>query len=181
MTQDDIDKSINAIRSRPLDAEAKANGVTQTASLQLSSLPEDPEKDEDVSKLLWEIRRERRMEFVYEHTRLLDIKRWKKLSYMDNRKYPDTMYGAWVNFPKDVPSYLDKSHVGILTVRNAEGQDVVYDGNNNEAMVGFYKVAKVEPRDVFDEEKSYVSPVGVLDIQQYTDHGFKLTQTKAWR
>lgn len=179
--QDDINKSINAIRERPLDSEAEANGVVQTAPLQLASLPDDPERDSDVSKLLWEIRRERRMEFVYEHTRLLDIKRWKKLSYMDNRKYPDTMYGAWVNFPEDIPSYLDNEHKGLLTVRNAAGQDVVYDGDNAADMVGFYKISNVEARDVFDEEKAYLSPVGVQDMKQYSDYGFKLTQTKAWQ
>lgn len=179
--QSDLDKSINAIRNRPLDSEAEANGVVKTSPLQLTSLPEDPARDADVSKLLWEIRRERRMEFVYEHTRLLDIKRWGKISYMDNKKYPDTMYGAWVNFPVDVPSYLDKDHIGLLTVRNAAGEDIVYDGTNEEQMVGFYKISNVEARDTFDEAKAYLSPVGVQDIKQYTDYNFKLTQTKAWQ
>lgn len=100
---------------------------------------------------------------------------------MDNNKYPDTMYGAWVNFPEDVPNYLAKSYIGLLTVRNAEGKDIVYDGNNKDQMVGFYKIPKVEPRDVFDEEKAYLSPVGVQDMQQYSDYGFKLSQTKAWQ
>ncbi len=181
LTQEDIDKTINAIRNRPLDNTAKANGVEKTKPLQLSSLPDDPARDTDVSKILWEIRRERRMEFVYEHTRLLDIKRWKKLSYMDNNKYPDTMYGAWVNFPKDVPNFLSESYIGLLTVRNAEGKDIVYDGDNKDQMVGFYKIPNVEPRDAFDEEKAYLSPVGVQDMQQYSDYGFKLSQTKAWQ
>lgn len=181
VTQDDINKSINAIRNRPLDNEATANGVTKTDPMQLASLPEDPERDTDVSPLLWEIRRERRMEFVYEHTRLLDIKRWKKISYMNNKKYPDTMYGAWVNFPEDVPSYLDKEHEGLLTVRNAAGEDIVYDGTNADKMVGFYKISKVAARDTYDEEKAYVSPVGVQDMKQYSDYNYKLTQTKAWQ
>lgn len=37
----------------------------------------DPARDQDVDPLIWEIRRERRMELVYEHCRLHDIKRWK--------------------------------------------------------------------------------------------------------
>lgn len=190
VTQDDIDKSINLIRNRPLDAVAVANGVQKTAAMSLAALPEDPDRDADVSKLLWEIRRERRMEFVYEHTRLLDIKRWKKISYMDNNKYPDTMFGAWVNFPKDVPAYVyadvDKktgatSYVGKLIVRNAAGVEITYDGTNADQMVGFYKILNVKPRDAFEEEKTYVSPVGTTDIQDYADHGYVLTQTAAWK
>ncbi|MGG6495799.1 UNVERIFIED_CONTAM: RagB/SusD family nutrient uptake outer membrane protein, partial [Bacteroidetes bacterium 56_B9] len=84
VNQDDLNKTINAIRNRPLDQEAINKGVQKTAALQLAALPDDPKRDSDISKLIWEIRRERRMEFVYEHTRLLDIKRWKKIEYMDN-------------------------------------------------------------------------------------------------
>ena len=56
VTQDDIDKSINAIRNRPLDETAIKAGVTKTAPLQLSAIPTDPNKDSDISPLLWEIR-----------------------------------------------------------------------------------------------------------------------------
>lgn len=181
VTQDDIDKSINAIRHRPLDAEAIANGVQQTADLELASLPDDPARDTDVSKLLWEIRHERRMEFVYEHTRLLDIKRWKKIAYMDNNKYPDTMFGAWVDFPNEVPEYLTEPYVGKLTVRNSAGTEITYDGTNGDQMVGFYKIQNVKARDAYDEEKAYVSPVGTQEIQDYKDHGYTLTQTAAWQ
>src|SRR5690606_41033681 len=49
VTQDDIDKSINKIRDRPLAAEAIARGVDKTAHLSLASIPNDPSKDPDVS------------------------------------------------------------------------------------------------------------------------------------
>src|SRR5690606_41068445 len=78
VTQGDLDKSINAIRTRPLDAVATAKGVTKTAPLLLSSLPNDPERDADVTPLMWEIRRERRMEFVFEYARIQDIRRDRK-------------------------------------------------------------------------------------------------------
>jgi len=79
VTQADIDASINAIRQRPVDDVAIEKGITQTAPLLLSALPDDPARDADVPALIWEIRRERRTEFVYEHSRLLDIKRWNKI------------------------------------------------------------------------------------------------------
>ena len=50
-----------------------------------------------IDPLIWEIRRERRMEFVYEHSRLLDLKRWKKLHYMINKTYPETMRCLWID------------------------------------------------------------------------------------
>ena len=83
VTQADIDASINAIRNRPLDAVATAKGIVKIAPLTLVALPVDPDRDADVPALIWEIRRERRMEFVFEHSRLLDLKRWKKIEYMN--------------------------------------------------------------------------------------------------
>ncbi|NCC09608.1 MAG: RagB/SusD family nutrient uptake outer membrane protein [Bacteroidia bacterium] len=180
ITQEDLDLSINAIRNRPLDAEAIANGVQKTAPLMLNALPTDPDRDTDVSALIWEIRRERRMEFVYEHTRLLDIKRWKKLQYMDNTKNPDTMYGTWVNFSLDLPEYLAKSYEGKLTVRKADGTEVVYNGTNKAEMVGFYKVMNVQPRQEFTD-KVYLSPVGKTEINDYKTYGYTLTQTEPWK
>lgn len=181
VTQNDIDISINAIRKRPLDAVAIGKGVEQTAPLLLASLPDDPNRDADISKLLWEIRRERRMEFVFEHTRLLDIKRWKKIEYMDNKKYPDTMFGPWVDFPTELPSYQKEEFINILAVRKADGTEVVYDGTNWPDMVGYFKVKNAKARDTFNPEKAYVSPVGIQEIQDYKDQGYTLAQTVAWR
>jgi len=64
----------------------------KNAPLILATLYDDPDRDSDVPALIWEIRRERRMEFVFEHTRLMDIKRWNKISYMKNTD-PDNLLG----------------------------------------------------------------------------------------
>lgn len=181
IAQSDIDKTINAIRKRPLDEVAKAKGIKQTAALSITALPNDPARDADVSALLWEIRRERRMEFVFEHTRLLDIKRWKKIEYMDNKKYSDTMFGPWVDFPNDMESFKKDEYKKILIVRKADGTEITYNGTNWNDMVGYFKVKKAKARDIFDYEKAYVSPVGTQEIQDYKDRGFTLTQTAAWR
>ena len=58
----------------------------------------DPERDADVKPVIWEIRRERRLEMVFEHSRILDLRRWHKLDYMDNNAHPETMCGPWVDF-----------------------------------------------------------------------------------
>lgn len=109
ITQGDLDKSINAIRKRPLDATAIAKGVKKTADLKLAALPNDPERTAKpqtttlgykttgfVSPLIWEIRRERRMEFFLEKVRGLDIRRWGQLELMLIANNPDLGIGGYV-------------------------------------------------------------------------------------
>lgn len=177
VTQSDINISINAIRNRPLDNEAIALGVQQTAAMDLALINDsfDPERDSDVPPLIWEIRRERRMEFVYEHTRLADIRRWKKLEYMDNNKYPDTMLGLWIDIEKELPTYL----VETTRVMKADGTIVTYNGSNASDMVGFYLPTNARARDAFGDF-NYLAPVGKAQIEQYADAGYTLTQTTGW-
>jgi hypothetical protein len=179
VTQGDIDKSVNAIRNRPLDAAAVAKGVKKTAPLLLATLPEDPSRDADVPSLIWEIRRERRMEFVFEHTRLLDLKRWKKLGNMDFSTNPDYFLGPWVNLQTELPSILTTANKGKVKVKKADGTIVIWDGTNASAMVGFWMVENAQNRTTFTD-RSYLAPVGQAQIVQYEEKGFKLTQTKGW-
>lgn len=74
VTQEDIDLSVNKIRNRPLAQDAVKRGVQKTAPMELAALPDDPSRDSDVPALLWEIRRERRMEFAFEHSRIIDLR-----------------------------------------------------------------------------------------------------------
>jgi starch-binding outer membrane protein, SusD/RagB family len=179
VTQGDLDKSINAIRGRPLDAAAIAKGVHKTAPLMLGALPNDPAKDAEISDLIWEIRRERRMEFVFEHTRLLDLKRWKKLQYMDFSTNPDYLLGPWVNVKAEIPSYLTTANKGKVRVKKEDGTIVTWDGTNADAMVGFWMVENAQNRLAFTD-KSYLSPVGQSQIIQYQEQGYTLTQTPGW-
>jgi hypothetical protein len=179
VSQGDLDKSINAIRNRPLDAAAIAKGVKKTAPLMLAALPDDPARDADVPALIWEIRRERRMEFVFEHTRLLDLKRWKKLQYMDFSTNPDYFLGPWVNVKAEIPSYLTTANKGKVRVKKEDGTIITWDGTNADAMVGFWMVENAQNRLSFTD-KSYLSPVGQSQIIQYQEKGYTLTQTTGW-
>lgn len=68
-TQEIADATINKLRARGA-----------VAPLNLGSIPNDPTRDTDVPPALWEIRRERGIEFLAEGLgRAFDIKRWKKL------------------------------------------------------------------------------------------------------
>jgi len=179
--QNDLDRSINAIRNRPLDAAAIAKGVQKTVPLSLAAIPVDPARDADVPALIWEIRRERRMEFAFEHTRLLDLKRWKKLTYMNFSTNADYFLGPWVNVKAEVPVYLTAANATArnVKVKKADGTIVTYDGTNADAMVGFWMITNAANRNAFTD-KSYLSPIGQAQIVQYKEKGFTLTQTPGW-
>ena len=179
VTQDDLDRSINAIRNRPLDADAIAKGVKKTEPLMLAALPDDPARDADVPALIWEIRRERRMEFVFANFRLLDLKRWKKLQYMNFSSNPDYFLGPWVDIPTEIPTALTAATEGKVRVKKENGTIITWDGTNESDMVGFWMVENAADRDAFSD-KNYLSPVGEAQINDYKDKGYTLTQTPGW-
>ncbi len=162
VTQDDLDKSINAIRKRPLDQVAIDKGVKQTASLTLDMAKNmnDPERTSDAQKstlsyktlgdfvdpLIWEIRRERRMEFFLEQYRVVDIRRWGQLELMLAANNPDLGIGAYVEldlaptfakekdaieagFPgvqtTNLKKTLDNTGYNILTIANFKNVSVM--------------------------------------------------------
>ncbi len=183
VTQADINKSINAIRNRPLDATAVSKGVQKTAPLSLSALPTDPSRDADVSPLMWEIRRERRMEFVFEYARIQDIRRWKKLNYLN---FSDNTYklGAWVIGVRDFgnkanPGKISDTYKNRLQVMKADGTIVTYNGTNDADMVGFY-VARGFANRLPVQDRNYLSPLALPLIQAYKDRGYTIKQTPGW-
>ena len=212
VTQNDLDRSINAIRTRPLDAEAIAKGVKQTAPLQLSWVNEsfDPERTADpqkachsyavtgkfVSPILWEIRRERRMEFFMEQYRVLDIRRWGQMELMLGANNPDLLVGGWVELDKSQQlkkrkyNLLVKGNVGVVSVKhvagyNDKGQLVlgdriffdgefdeknVYISGNADQMEGFLIPQNIKDRDPLNVAvRNYLEPICTDVISQYKD------------
>lgn len=183
VSQADLDRSINAIRNRPLDAVATAKGVQKTAPLSLSAIPVDPDKDPDVSALMWEIRRERRMEFVFEYARIQDLRRWKKLENMNFAK-TDYRLGAWVNGPVDFgdkknPGKIVSTFRNVLQVMKPNGTTVTYNGSNDADMVGYYVVRNFSNR-LPVQVRNYLAPISQALIQEYQDRGYSLEQTPGW-
>ncbi len=204
VTQDDIDRSINAIRNRPLDAEAEALGVKKTAPLVLAELQDDPARTSEIEKatkagvvatpLLWEIRRERRMEFFLEQTRILDLRRWGKLELMDCDLNPEIMVGAWVDYNETKGlqksfNLLTASQFGKLEVMKEDGTKVKFTGtaddkgniseSNAADMVGFKIPSSVAKRYSI-EPKHYLEPVCNDVISQYTTRGYSIEQNPGW-
>ena len=188
VTQADLDKSVNALRDRPLSAGAAAAGVKKTAHLEIGNIPKDPKRDNDVPALLWEIRRERRMEFIHEGSRIKDLLRWYKLDYMDYDTDPDKYLGPWVDCPKELGddnsvSVVNRNfmnqRLNVLTVQKEDGSIVKYTGGNADQIVGFYCVRNAANRETFFD-RSYMAPIGQQQIDEYKMRGYKLTQTENW-
>jgi len=179
VAQGDIDASVNKIRNRPLAAEALARGVAKTDPMVLNALPNDPARDPAVPPLLWEIRRERRLEFAFETNRLDDLKRWKKLDYMDTDANPDLLAGGWVDFPAELPAELKTG----LSVVDLNGTQTVYNGSNANLMKGFYRNTSTNGRLPFlnlPNVNPYLTPVGRNQIDFYASRGYVLEQTEGW-
>jgi hypothetical protein len=183
VTQADIDKTINKLRNRPIAPEAVAMGVTKTAALRLEAIPDDPVRDADVPALIWEIRRERRMEFAFEYSRIADLKRWHKLEYMDTDKRWDILCGGWVNFPTELKTELTAANAGKFSVADLTGKFTTYSGDNNANMKGFYRSSITTGRQPFLNEVNinpYLAPVGKTQMDDYESKGYKLQQTEGW-
>ncbi len=193
VVQDDIDKSINALRNRPLSAAAAAavfgedkennipgRKISKTSPLDINNIPNDPNRDSDVSALLWEIRRERRMELLHEGNRIKDLLRWYKLDYMNYDNNPDKYLGPWIDFNEGKHNQdFMRDRINVLTVQDADGNLVKYNGSNAEDMVGFYCVRNASNRETFFD-RSYMAPIGQNQIDEYKMRGYTLTQTVNW-
>ncbi len=182
VTQADIDATINKIRNRPIAAAATALGVERTADMNLSNMPNSPNRG-DVSQLIWEIRRERRMELAFEHSRILDLRRWKKLDYMDDTQNADILRGTWMNIPVDAPELLTPANIGVVAVTDLSGTVTTYNGSNAAQMVGFYSPTNIQGRLPFlgvAGMNAYLAPVGKTQRISYMDKGYDLAQTEGW-
>ena len=84
-TQADLDKSINLLRDR-------VNMPHLT-----TAVAADPANNMGVSPLIWEVRRERRVEMMYcMNDRYYSLQRWNQLDKLDTQKYPNLSRGAYV-------------------------------------------------------------------------------------
>ncbi|HSI70450.1 MAG TPA: RagB/SusD family nutrient uptake outer membrane protein [Gillisia sp.] len=160
LTQGDLDMSVNVLRNRPgvdlpdlqvIGGEPAVNGQVY----------DDPTRDMDVPAMIWEIRRERRTELMMEGFRLDDLRRWKKLDYVDMLDNPDINLGAWIDI-NDYPG----ANLNNLALTDGEQGYII------PAPAG-------EPR-VFEDEKVYLNPIPLDQIVLYRDQGFTLEQNPGW-
>lgn len=160
LTQADLDLSINKLRKRTgigmpslqvIGGSPAVNGVVY----------DDPARDPGVPSLIWEIRRERRVELMMEGFRTSDLRRWKKYEYVDTKAKPDINRGAWIK-KSDFPGVKADIEGGA-----AEGYIV--------------PAIKPEIQRTFTDPKVYLTPLPQDQIKLYADHGVDLKQNPGWQ
>ena len=167
-TQADLDKSINLVRAR--------EGVNLPALQMAGNQPaingvvfDDPkrlaiEENADggiTDALLWEIRRERRVELCLEGFRLNDLKRWCKLDYLWNVCNPDIRYGAYIRL-SDYPSKADE--VVLEDPTATEGYILRNTLNERSRPI----------------KRNYINPIPSNQITLYEAKGYTLSQNTEW-
>ena len=156
----DLDISINKVRERagiaPLTTDgtnAMVNGVQIDDPQRTSALEQITGT---VNPIIWEIRRERRIEFMsWTNLRQHDILRWKKGDYLDTSSNPDVVLGA------RIPSLIGTDS---KTRVNADGYVIPYVGVERD----------------FVSPKHYLSAIPTNDISLYEAEGVELKQNPGW-
>lgn len=169
LTQADFDKTINAIRDRQsthMPHVTLAGNALKVNGVEIN----DPDRDATVKPILWEIRRERRIELAYEGLRFNDLRRWGKLEYADMVKNKKLNMGAWIN-KADYPENADA--LAKITLCDENGNIVT---GNEGYIMPITEVAKMRVM----ADKDYLYPIPVDQITMYETHGFKLTQNPGW-
>ncbi|MCV9928838.1 RagB/SusD family nutrient uptake outer membrane protein [Flavobacterium sp. LS1R49] len=156
-TNTDLDISINKVRVRAGIAPLTTDGSNAfTGGVQI----DDPRRTATleqisgaVNPLIWEVRRERQIEFMSWTTlRQMDIYRWKKGDYLDTSKNLDVNLGARIGTPV--------------------GTQVIVDGN------GYIKIYPTSTRTF--EAKHYLMNIPTNDIDLYKAQGVELKQNPGW-
>lgn len=169
LTQADFDKTINAIRDRQstqMPHLTLAGNALKVNGVEIN----DPDRDATVKPIIWEIRRERRVELAYEGLRFNDLRRWGKLEYADMTKNKKLNMGAWIN-KADYPENAEA--LAKITLCDENGKIVT---GNEGYIMPITEVAKMRVM----ADKDYLYPIPVDQITMYETHGFKLTQNPGW-
>lgn len=109
-TQNDLNISVNKLRARVGMPNMTVSPVADAAN------------NMNVSNLIWEIRRERRVELMFDNdTRFWDLIRWHQLDKLDSSKNPNILLGANVSVDTALDTkatakkgdYIDASRNGV--------------------------------------------------------------------
>ncbi|MEO7316871.1 MAG: RagB/SusD family nutrient uptake outer membrane protein, partial [Ginsengibacter sp.] len=92
---------------------------------------------------------------------------------------PDYFLGPWINVQEELPTALTTGTVGKAKVQKPDRTIITWNGSNRPDIVGFWMVDNAKNRNAFTD-RSYLSPIGQTQINEYKDKGYTLTQTKGW-
>ena len=111
-------------------ATASINKLRARAGMPNLKLQGDPANNMGVSDLIWEVRRERRVELMFDlNDRYWSLIRWHQLDKLDTQKYPEQTQGAWIaeGWPIDLNSVkLTNGTYGYIEC-NTTGEHRVFE------------------------------------------------------
>ena len=111
-------------------ATASINKLRARAGMPNLKLQGDPANNMGVSDLIWEVRRERRVELMFDlNDRYWSFIRWHQLDKLDTQKYPEQTQGAWIEagWPIDLKSVkLTEGDHGYIEC-NTTGEHRVFE------------------------------------------------------
>lgn len=131
LTDADLNMSLNPLYKRA--------GLPEQTVASLSAINDPAKNDWNVSSLIWEVRRCRRAELMYDGYRYWDLVRWHMLDKLDTTKYPKINMGANITLTKDV-----------INAAVADGKYFQAFPNNQRTF----------------EEKYYLYPIGQTQLNQ---------------
>ena len=174
VVQSDLDRTINALRKRAGYTVASRLPDMKIIGGQPaigSTVYDDAERDPSVPSFIWEVRRERRLELIYEGFRLHDIKRWRKISYANTELYPKKNLGAWIT----------KSSVTKALILADINGNVTSPGNTATGS-GYLKVSQTVRNGAngYVLDRDYLESVPTYQIDFYEKNGVILTQNPGW-
>lgn len=172
--QSDVDQTINALRKRAgYVVASRLPDMKILGGLPAigASVYDDADRDPSVPSFVWEVRRERRMELIYEGFRLHDIKRWRKIDYANTELYPKKNLGAWIT----------KSSVTKALIL-ADINGVVTSAGNVATGSGYLKVSQTvrNATNGYVLDRDYLESVPTYQIDLYNRSGVTLTQNPGW-
>ncbi len=170
LTQNDIDVTINAIRDRESTHMPHLTLSGREFSVN-GTIINDPERDKDVPSLIWEIRRERRTELVYEGIRFNDLRRWSKLNYADMKLNEKLNRGAYLDKDKYIKWYNEKHPDSPITMEHLKSVTL---------KDGYIMPIQEEAKMRTFSEKDYLYPIPEDQITLYQQNNKELNQNPGW-
>jgi hypothetical protein len=188
-TQNDLDMSVNQLRHRNLTRygtsitatmpDLKISGGNPAVMVSgVLTVINDPARDTDVSPMLWEIRRERRIELLMEGRRNEDLNRWRKFDKLNtgtDSKPNDINMGAWIVKSKYPANLFTGTKPKVKLYYPTGSQDAgymwpAYAGNLQRSFTG----------GSLTSERVYLNSIPKAQITLYQSKEYELAQNPGW-
>ncbi|HJF91847.1 MAG TPA: RagB/SusD family nutrient uptake outer membrane protein, partial [Mediterranea massiliensis] len=190
-TQEDLDKSINQLRQRQLtkwgstEAETMPQVQLGNGNIIVNGVAiNDPARDPEVDPVLWEIRRERRIELIMEGRRGEDLRRWAKFEYLNSENTDGTPSKTFLG------AYVNVADYEGMKSKNEKGDRVLFlfdpaDPTNKDTDKGYINYLQGDDLRIFNKgdlnsERYYLRAIPADQITVYKDKGYTLTQNPGW-